>query len=112
MSDNPIKIFGHLSYVSSYNARTDMVTFIGWIGFKSILTELPSRLWDDDTDPRRLRAESLCLSRMESYLNGDAYPTLISTGQGAEAQKHKGDIWSDENTEFLRSLLHEPETHL
>jgi hypothetical protein len=112
MRDSPIKTFGHMSYVMSYNARTDMVCFIGWIATRSLLTELPADLYSQDDNPKRLRAESLALSRMESYLNGDPYPTLLSMGKTEEAMKHKTDIWSDENTQFLRSLLHEPEANL
>lgn len=108
MNETPIKTFGHMSYVMSYNARTDMVCFIGWIGPRSLLTELPASLYErgENPHPHVLRAESLALSRMESYLNGDPYPTLISAGHSEEAMKHKTDIWSDENTEFLRGLLH------
>lgn len=106
MNETPVKTFGHMSYVMSYNARTDMVCFIGWIGSSSLLTELPAHLYGGEDHPDRLRAESLALSRMESYLNGDPYPALLSAGQATEAMKHKTDIWSDENTEFLRSLLH------
>lgn len=109
---NPIKTFGHMSYVMSYNARTDFVCFIGWIGPKTLLTELPSHLYNGEGHPDRLRAESLALSRMESYLNADPYPSLLSAGHVEEAMKHKTDIWSDENTQFLRGLLHASQTDL
>lgn len=112
MNDTPIKTFGLLSYVMSYNARTDMATFIGWIGQRTLLTELPAYLYGEDHLSKRVRAESLALSRMESYLNGDPYPALLSAGQAAEAEKHKTDIWSDENTQFLRSLLNEAKADL
>lgn len=114
MNDNPIKTFGVISYVQSYNARTDMVTFIGWIGTRSLLWELPGELYGhaDEVDSRQMRAESLALGRAESYLRGDAYPALIQAGRDAEAQEHKTDLWSDENTQFLRSLMHESQTDL
>lgn len=106
MNETAIKTFGHLSYVMSYNARSDFVCFIGWIGTRTLLTELPAHLYAQEDHPDRMRAESLALSRMESYLIGDSYPTLLSAGKSAEAEKHKTDIWSDENTQFLRGLLH------
>lgn len=113
MSETPIKTFGHLSYVMSYNARTDFVCIIGWIGPRSLLTELPAHLYSTEDHPDRIRAESLALSRMESYLNGDPYPMLLSQGLAAQAEKHKTDIWSDDNTEFLRGLLkNEHQAHL
>jgi|SRR5215469_10502485 len=114
MNESGIKTFGHMSYVMSYNARTDFVCFIGWVQRKTLLTELPASLYSDtdQTNPKRMRAESLALSRMESYLIGDPYPTLLSAGKIEEAMKHKTDIWSDDNTEFLRSLLNEPQADL
>jgi hypothetical protein len=115
MSDSPIKTFGHMAYVMSYNARTDMATFIGWLGERSLLTELPASLYGNDPakEPLRLRAESLALSRMESYLLGDPYPTLCQTATDpAQVEPYKVGPWSDENTAFLRSLLHEPEADL
>lgn len=105
MNESGIKTFGHMSYVMSYNARTDFICIIGWIQTRNLLTELPAHLYSSDDHPDRMRAESLALSRMESYLIGDPYPTLLSAGQAAEAEKHKTDIWSDENTQFLQGLL-------
>jgi hypothetical protein len=90
----------------SYNARTDMACFIGWIGDRTLLTDLPAYLYVDQDNPDRLRAESLALGRMESYLRGDQYPVLVSAGQATEAEQYKNGIWSDENSHFLKGLLH------